>query len=234
MFDKPIIVACDVSSVSDLKRLINSISNDHCRTKIGKELFTNIGPQAIDICHKAGFDVFLDLKFHDIPTTCAKAVKAAARMGVWMTNVHCAGGLEMMHEAREVLDGESHKPILLGVTVLTSMGQEGLNKIGVSKALSSHVDELSSLAKDAGLDGVVCAATEVQRLSNALGQDFCLVTPGIRPAWATKNDQKLVRTPREATNNGAHYLVIGRPITKADCPQTAIDRIMNELQTNNG
>ena len=135
MADQRIIVALDVSTTSELKDLVAQIPNKHCRVKIGKELFTSVGPLAVDICHAAGLDVFLDLKFHDIPNTCAKAVLAAARLGVWMTNVHCAGGADMMRAAREILDGQAHRPLLIGVTVLTSMSQQDLLETGVERDL---------------------------------------------------------------------------------------------------
>jgi len=227
--DPRLIVALDVSTESELRELVQRIPNTHCRAKIGKELFTSIGPIANDICRKSGRDVFLDLKCHDIPNTCAKAVRAAARWGVWMTNVHCSGGSDMMRAAREILEGEVHQPKLIGVTVLTSMSADGLNELGVNRDLESQVDHLALLADSCGLDGVVCSAQEAKRLRQKIGPDFCLVTPGIRPTWAAANDQTRIVTPREALNNGADYLVIGRPITASDRPEEAIGRIVGEL-----
>jgi len=227
--DPRLIVALDVSTESELRELVQRIPNTHCRAKIGKELFTSIGPVAIDICHKAGLDVFLDLKFHDIPNTCAKAVRAAARWGVWMTNVHCSGGSDMMRAAREILEGEVHRPKLIGVTVLTSMSADGLNELGVNRDLESQVDHLALLANSCGLDGVVCSAQEAKRLRQKIGPEFSLVTPGIRPTWAAANDQTRIVTPQEALNNGADYLVIGRPITASDQPEEAIRQIVGEL-----
>lgn len=229
MADQRIVVALDVSTATELRELVKQIPNTHCRVKIGKELFTSIGPLAIEICHDAGLEVFLDLKFHDIPNTCAKAVRAAARWGVWMTNVHCSGGTDMMRAAREILEGESHRPLLIGVTVLTSMSGSGLQELGVSRDLESQVDHLAGLANASGLDGVVCSAQETQRLRQSLGADFCLVTPGIRPGWAAADDQTRIVTPKDAVANGSDYLVIGRPITASDHPETAIARIVEEL-----
>ena len=229
MADQRIVVALDVSTATELRELVKQIPNTHCRVKIGKELFTSIGPLAIEICHDAGLEVFLDLKFHDIPNTCAKAVRAAARWGVWMTNVHCSGGTDMMRVAREILEGEAHRPLLIGVTVLTSMSGSGLQELGVSRDLESQVDHLAGLANASGLDGVVCSAQETQRLRQSLGADFCLVTPGIRPGWAAADDQTRIVTPKDAVANGSDYLVIGRPITASDHPETAIARIVDEL-----
>lgn len=229
MADQRIVVALDVSTATELRELVKQIPNTHCRVKIGKELFTSIGPLAIEICHDAGLEVFLDLKFHDIPNTCAKAVRAAARWGVWMTNVHCSGGTDMMRAAREILEGEAHRPLLIGVTVLTSMSGSDLQELGVSRELESQVDHLAGLANASGLDGVVCSAQETQRLRQSLGTDFCLVTPGIRPSWAAADDQNRIVTPKDAVANGSDYLVIGRPITASDHPETAIARIVEEL-----
>lgn len=229
MADQRIVVALDVSTATELRELVKQIPNTHCRVKIGKELFTSIGPLAIEICHDAGLEVFLDLKFHDIPNTCAKAVRAAARWGVWMTNVHCSGGTDMMRAAREILEGEAHRPLLIGVTVLTSMSDSDLQELGVSRDLESQVDHLAGLANASGLDGVVCSAQETQRLRQSLGTDFCLVTPGIRPSWAAADDQNRIVTPKDAVANGSDYLVIGRPITASDHPEIAIARIVEEL-----
>jgi orotidine-5'-phosphate decarboxylase len=229
MADQRIVVALDVSTATELRELVKQIPNTHCRVKIGKELFTSIGPLAIEICHDAGLQVFLDLKFHDIPNTCAKAVRAAARWDAWMTNVHCSGGTDMMRAAREILEGEAHRPLLIGVTVLTSMSGSDLQELGVSRDLESQVDHLAGLANASGLDGVVCSAQETQRLRQSLGTDFCLVTPGIRPSWAAADDQNRIVTPKDAVANGSDYLVIGRPITASDHPETAIALIVEEL-----
>ena len=229
MTKRRIIVALDVSSATELRKLVEQIKDSGCRVKIGKELFTSIGPLAIEICHDAGLDVFLDLKFHDIPNTCAKAVRAAARWGVWMTNLHCSGGADMVVAVREMLEGESHRPLLIGVTVLTSMSLGGLRQLGIERDLESHVDYLARLAHVAGLDGVVCSGKETHRLRQSIGKDFCLVTPGVRPTWANNNDQARVVTPSRAIANGSDYLVIGRPITASEYPQNAIARIVSEI-----
>ena len=229
MADQRIVVALDVSTTSELKDLVAQIPNTHCRVKIGKELFTSVGPLAVEICHAAGLEVFLDLKFHDIPNTCAKAVLSAARLGVWMTNVHCAGGADMMRAAREILENQAHRPLLVGVTVLTSMSQKDLRETGVERDLEIQVDHLGRLAQQSGLDGVVCSAQETQRLRQSLGDDFCVVTPGIRPSWSGREDQTRIVTPHEAIKNGSDYLVIGRPITASADPEQSIAKIVAEL-----
>ena len=227
--DPQIIVALDVSTSSELRKLVAQISNTHCRVKIGKELFTSVGPEAIEICHKEGLEVFLDLKFHDIPSTCAKAVRAAARWGVWMLNVHCSGGTAMMQAAREAIDAETNHPKLVGVTVLTSMTEISLRDIGVNRSLEGQVDSLASQAQAAGLDGVVCSGQEASRLRQACGNEFCLVTPGVRPSWCQSHDQMRVVTPKEAIAYGSDYLVIGRPITASNSPASIIESISSEL-----
>ena len=229
MADQRLIVALDVSTAAELRELVKQIPNTHCRVKVGKELFTSIGPLAIQICHEAGLEVFLDLKFHDIPNTCAKAVRAAARWGVWMTNLHISGGRDMMRAAREILEGEPHRPLLIGVTVLTSMSESGLQEVGVSRDVASQVDHLAGLAHAIGLDGVVCSAQETQRLRESFGANFCLVTPGIRPSWFAADDQTRIVTPKDAIANGSDYLVIGRPITASDHPEEVIAHIVEKL-----
>jgi orotidine-5'-phosphate decarboxylase len=229
MNERRIIVALDVSNTTELRKLVEQIKGADCRVKIGNELFTSVGPLAIEICHDAGFDVFLDLKFHDIPNTCAKAVRAAARWGVWMTNLHCSGGADMMMTVREMLEGETHRPLLIGVTVLTSVSLAGLRHLGIERDLESHVDYLAGLAHVAGLDGIVCSGQEIQRLRQSIGKNFCLVTPGIRPTWANNNDQVRTVTPAQAIAHGSDYLVIGRPITASEDPQDAIVRIVSEI-----
>ena len=229
MSNPRIIVALDVPTSSELRKLVAQISNTHCRVKIGKELFTSVGPAAIEICQKEGLEVFLDLKFHDIPSTCAKAVRAAARWGVWMLNVHCLGGAGMMQAAREAIDAETNHPKLVGVTVLTSMTEIALRNMGVNRSLEDQVDSLASQAKAAGLDGVVCSGQEARRLRQTCGDEFCLVTPGVRPSWSESNDQMRVVTPKEAIAYGSDYLVIGRPITASDSPASIIESISSEI-----
>lgn len=229
MKDPQIIVALDVSTLADLRCLLAQINSINCRVKIGSELFTAVGPKSIEICHRTGFEVFLDLKFHDIPNTCAKSVSAAARWGVWMVNVHCSGGLGMMHAARDAIEGERYKPKLVGVTVLTSMTGISLREFGLDRPVKEQVDYLAEQAQAAGLDGVVCSAQEANRLRKAYGPDFCLVTPGIRPVWSQPDDQMRTMTPKDAIASGSDYLVIGRPITKSVSPASTILRIVSEL-----
>ena len=193
-------------------------------------MFTYFGPEFVKELISRGFDVFLDLKFHDIPNTVAKAVTAAAEMGVWMVNVHASGGSEMMIKARQALEKYGEKaPLLIAVTVLTSMGKEDLLGLGITKSPAEQVMSLAKLTKDAGLDGVVCSAWEAESLKSNLGHDFKLITPGIRPVGATCDDQKRVMTPVQAMAAGVDYLVIGRPITKADNPQQVLKSINSSL-----
>jgi orotidine-5'-phosphate decarboxylase len=197
--------------------------------KVGKELFTSAGPQFVEQLQKRGFDVFLDLKFHDIPNTTAQACKAAASLGVWMVNVHALGGRRMMETAREALENVANRPKLIAVTVLTSMAQEDLHGIGITASPAEMVSRLAGLAKDSGLDGVVCSAQEASALRQQCGKDFCLVTPGIRPTNVAANDQSRIMTPRAALEAGSSYLVIGRPITQATDPLTALKEISQDI-----
>ena len=226
--DPKIIVALDYADAASALKLVNQLDPALCRLKVGKELFTAVGPKFIEILTRANFGVFLDLKFHDIPNTVAKACTAASNLGVWMLNVHASGGLEMMQAAREAVDSTTAKPLLIAVTVLTSMNQASLNKIGIQTELATHVLNLATLTKEADLDGVVCSALEAQMLRAKLDKEFCLVTPGIRPANVNQDDQSRVVTPADALNMGANYLVIGRPITKATDPLKALEAIHQE------
>ena len=225
----PVIVALDVNSKPQLQALLAHLDPMRCRVKIGKELFTSLGPDAVDLCHAGGFEVFLDLKFHDIPNTCAGAVRAAAGLGVWMVNVHCSGGPQMLEAAREAIDASAHQPLLIGVTVLTSMQPVDLERMGIHHSLDEQVDRMAALAQAASLDGVVCSAREAARLRAMHGDKFCLVTPGIRPLWAESNDQARIVSPNDALNAGSTHLVIGRPITQAADPQAALARIFEEI-----
>lgn len=229
MTDSPIIVALDYASPDAALDLSKRLDPDHCRLKVGKELFTRSGPELVEKLQQQGFEIFLDLKFHDIPNTTAAAVKAAAELGVWMVNVHASGGREMLQAAREVLGNNADRPKLIGVTVLTSMTQSIFAETGYQGSITDHVDHLARLASESGLDGVVCSAQEASRLKQQLGTDFSLVTPGIRPAWAQASDQKRIMTPAEAIKSGSDYLVIGRPITQADDPLAALKMIESEL-----
>ena len=226
--DPKIIVALDYADADSALNLVKQLDPALCRLKVGKELFTAAGPQFVEKLTKSDFGVFLDLKFHDIPNTVAKACAAASNLGVWMLNVHASGGLEMMQAAKQAVDDSADKPLLIAVTVLTSMNQETLRQIGIQADLSTHVLNLAKLTKQAGLDGVVCSAQEAQMLRSNLGDDFCLVTPGIRPANASKDDQSRIVTPADALRLGSSYLVIGRPITKAADPLAALQAIHQE------
>jgi orotidine-5'-phosphate decarboxylase len=223
-----IIVALDYADASSAIKLVNQLDPALCRLKVGKELFTAAGPQLVEQLARSNFGVFLDLKFHDIPNTVAKACAAASNLGVWMLNVHASGGLEMMQAAQQAVQDSVSKPILIAVTVLTSMNQAGLSQIGIQTELATHVLNLAILTQQAGLNGVVCSALEAQILREKLGSEFCLVTPGIRPANVNQDDQSRVVTPANALKNGSSYLVIGRPITKAENPLKALEAIYKE------
>ncbi|HKJ09525.1 MAG TPA: orotidine-5'-phosphate decarboxylase [Gammaproteobacteria bacterium] len=213
-----VIVALDYPTAEQALALVERLRPDLCRLKVGKELFTRAGPALVDRLVKAGFDVFLDLKFHDIPNTVARACAAAADLGVWMMNVHALGGRRMMEAAREALGSGSQRPLLIGVTVLTSLAADDLAEIGLAGTPESNVQRLAALTHNAGLDGVVCSPREAAVLRDAEGEAFVLVTPGVRPAGAAADDQRRVMTPADAVCAGAHYLVMGRPVTQADDP----------------
>ncbi|RLV61278.1 orotidine-5'-phosphate decarboxylase [Parashewanella curva] len=226
MAEKRILVALDYDNKAQAFALINQLDPTMCRLKIGKEMFTLFGPQFVKEVQEKGFDVFLDLKFHDIPNTVAKAVRAAAELGVWMVNVHASGGLAMMKAAKDILEPYGEKaPMLIGVTVLTSMSDEELPLIGINKTADEQVQHLAALAYQAGLDGVVCSAQEAESLKSTLGDDFKLITPGIRPIGSAVGDQHRIMTPEKALKAGSDYLVIGRPITKAPDPLEALTSI---------
>jgi len=225
-----ICVALDFDNQQQALAFIDSIDPQSCRLKVGKEMFTYFGPDFVRTLVEKGFDVFLDLKFHDIPNTVAKAVAAAAELGVWMVNVHATGGEKMMRAAAASLQPYGDKaPLLIAVTVLTSMEQSELPLIGVSSPLDEHVKRLASLAKECGLDGVVCSAQEATSLKSLLGSTFKLVTPGIRPVGSAVGDQKRIMTPTQAVEAGSDYLVIGRPITQAAKPADVLNSINNSL-----
>lgn len=226
--DPKIIVALDYADADSALKLVNQLDPALCRLKVGKELFTAAGPQFVEKLSASNFGVFLDLKFHDIPNTVAKACSAASNLGVWMLNVHASGGLEMMQAAKQAVGSSDTKPLLIAVTVLTSMNQDTLNQIGIHTDLATHVLNLAKLTQQAGLDGVVCSALEAQMLRSNLGSEFCLVTPGIRPANASKDDQSRIVTPTDALALGSSYLVIGRPITQAANPLSALEAINAE------
>lgn len=222
--DPRVIVALDYPNAEAALAFADRVDASLCRLKVGKELFTSAGPQLVEKLVGRGFDVFLDLKFHDIPNTVAQACKAAAQLGVWMVNVHTLGGRRMMETTREVLDALPQRPLLIGVTVLTSMNEADLAEIGLP-APAIQVERLARLAKASGLDGVVCSAQESALLKVACGKDFKLVTPAIRPASASLDDQNRVMTPEAAMAAGSDYLVIGRPITQSTDPVATLRAI---------
>lgn len=225
----PIIVALDFASAKEALNLTQQLDPKKCRVKVGKELFTRAGPAILSSLHQQGFEVFLDLKFHDIPNTCAQAVVAAADQGVWLVNLHASGGLAMMQEAKNRLVAQNLTTQLVAVTVLTSMQQAELAQLGVAGSIEEQVIRLASLAKEAGLDGVVCSALEAEVLTQQLGKDFLKVTPGIRPATASLDDQHRVMTPAQALAAGSTHLVIGRPITQAENPLQALEDIIASI-----
>jgi orotidine-5'-phosphate decarboxylase len=225
----PIIVALDFADEASALALVERLDPGLCRLKVGKEMFTRLGPAFVERLMKRGFDVFLDLKFHDIPNTVARACAAAAGLGVWMLNVHASGGRRMMEAAREALDGFAQRPLLIGVTILTSLSAEELSEIGFTGSPEENVRRLAALAQQSGLDGVVCSPRDAAALRSERGDDFLLVTPGVRPAGADIGDQRRVMTPADAMRAGASYLVIGRPITAAADPLAALMEISSQL-----
>lgn len=226
MLDPKVVVALDFDKKQDALSFVDKIQPSDARLKVGKEMFTYFGPDFVKQLTRKGFDVFLDLKFHDIPNTVAKAVTAAADLDVWMVNVHASGGKQMMTKAKEALvNYGDDAPLLIAVTVLTSMSESDLRGLGITKSPAEQVDFLANLTKESGLDGVVCSAWEAEKLKLSLGQEFKLITPGIRPADSSKDDQQRIMTPEQAIKVGSDYLVIGRPITKAQNPQLVLEQI---------
>lgn len=228
--DSRLIVALDFASMQQAMQFAEQLDPQLCKVKVGKELFTRSGPSVVEALITRGFEVFLDLKFHDIPNTTAQAVKAAAELGVWMVNVHASGGRRMMEASRDVLEQvNGKKPLLIAVTVLTSMDESDLIEIGCNTKCEDQVIRLAHLTKQSGLDGVVCSANEAKYLRD-LFNDFVLVTPGIRPIEAEQTDQKRVVTPEKAIELGSDYLVIGRPITHSEDPATTILKIHSAIK----
>ncbi len=227
--DPRVIVALDFPATGPAFDLLAHVDPAQCRVKIGKEMFTRAGPTFVEQVAAEGFEIFLDLKYHDIPNTVAAACAAAADMGVWMMNVHASGGRKMMTAAAERLAGLDTRPLLIGVTILTSLGQEDIAEIGYAGGPADNVLRLAELAEDSGLDGVVCSPLEVAPLRAQRSAAFRLVTPGVRPAGAAVNDQKRVMTPGDAIRAGASYLVIGRPITAASDPLASLTAINAEV-----
>lgn len=229
---KQIIVALDFADETSTMRMLDLIDPAVCRVKVGKELFTRCGPDLVRRINNAGFDVFLDLKFHDIPKTVAGAVSAAVDLGVWMVNVHASGGRGMLEAARNAVSGSSETK-LVAVTVLTSLSEQDLGEIGITGFPEQQVLRLARMTADSGLDGVVCSAKEIELLRRNLPQDFLLVTPGIRPLGDNPGDQKRIETPSVALAKGANYLVIGRPITQAADPALKLKELLLEISGKN-
>ncbi|OBS10483.1 orotidine-5'-phosphate decarboxylase [Acidihalobacter prosperus] len=225
-----VIVALDFPDAGGALALAAQLDPQLCRLKVGFELFVAAGPALVEALMARGFDVFLDLKFHDIPNTVASACRAAANLGVWMLNVHASGGSAMMQAARESIATCPRPPLLIAVTVLTSMDSGDLRRIGVERSAGEQVLELARLTQDCGLDGIVCSAQEARLLREAIGAEFLLVTPGIRPHDSEGDDQKRVLSPVEALRAGSDYLVVGRPITRAQDPLGRLHAISESLR----
>lgn len=227
----PIVVALDYRDLNSALRFVDQIDPLSCRLKVGKEMFTLFGPSLVKDLKQRGFDIFLDLKFHDIPNTTAHAVAAAADLGVWMVNVHASGGSRMMTAAREaLLPFGRQAPILIAVTVLTSMDENDLRGLGITLSPAEQAERLARLTRESGLDGVVCSAHEAERFRTIFGDDFALVTPGIRPAGSEAGDQRRIMTPQQAKRAGVDYMVIGRPITQSVDPAATLKSITASLK----
>lgn len=224
-----VIVALDFPNEKNALALVDRLEPGSCRLKVGKELFTRAGPALVQSLVGRGFDVFLDLKFHDIPNTVASACHAAADLGVWMLNVHALGGSRMLTAAREGIERSGHSPLLIAVTILTSMDSDDLAAVGLAGTPEDNVQRLALLAESCGLDGVVCSSRETRLLRGQVNDRFVLVTPGIRPSGSAADDQRRIMTPVEAVRSGASYLVIGRPVTQADDPVGVLRTINSEL-----
>nr|WP_232482958.1 MULTISPECIES: orotidine-5'-phosphate decarboxylase [Halomonas] len=227
--DTPLIIALDYSSLDAALCMADQLDPKRCRVKVGKELFTRSGPAVLEALHGRGFEIFLDLKFHDIPNTVAGAVQAAAEQGVWMVNVHASGGRKMMEAAAKRLDDHGLSTHLIAVTVLTSMQSEDLHEVGIAATPEEHVLRLAALTQQSGLGGVVCSAQEAAQIKALCGDDFLKVTPGIRPSFAAANDQQRIMTPSDAMRVGSTHLVVGRPVTQAEEPMMALAAIEAEL-----
>ena len=228
--DSPVVVALDYANRDNALAFVDRIDPRDCRLKVGKEMFTLFGPQFVRELQQRGFDIFLDLKFHDIPNTAAHAVKAAADLGVWMVNVHASGGARMMTAAKEaLLPFGADAPLLIAVTVLTSMEASDLQDIGITATPAEHAERLARLTQQCGLDGVVCSAQEAVRFKSELGQAFKLVTPGIRPQGSDAGDQRRIMTPEQALQAGVDYMVIGRPVTQSAEPAQTLKAINASL-----
>jgi len=229
-FDSKIIVALDYPDAASAMPLIEQLTPELCKLKVGKELFTAAGPEFVRSLTKRGFKVFLDLKFHDIPNTVASACAVAADLGVWMMNVHASGGRKMLETANNRLAQLQEKPLLIAVTILTSLSEEEIHEVGYSGSAQDNVLRLAKLTESAGLDGVVCSPLEAAAVRNSTNTAFKLITPGVRPVFASSDDQKRIMTPADALKAGANYLVVGRPVTAADDPMHNLQLILDEIK----
>ena len=223
----PIIVSLDVDYDKAIS-LANDFDPEQCRFKVGSQLFTSSGPKVVKDLSSLGFDIFLDLKFHDIPNTVFEAIRAAADLGVWMVNVHVSGGSSMLESAKKALSSYKNPPLLIGVTMLTSLSNEDVKEIGISD-ISEKVMQLALLAKSNGLDGIVCSPREVKVIKELCGKEFIAVTPGIRTK-EMNDDQSRVSSPKEAINNGSDFLVIGRPVIESSNPLKSLNQVLEDIE----
>ena len=228
--DSPIIVALDFDNEKDVMNLVGQLSPDLCKLKIGKELFTSTGPKLVEKLVVGGYKVFLDLKFHDIPNTTYKACKAAANLGVWMTNVHASGGQKMLEMAKKGIDESGVDTLLIAVTILTSMSEAELPQIGIKENITAHVINLAKLTNQSGLDGVVCSAHEAKQIKSDIADSFLTICPGIRLTLEKEDDQTRIMTPQMAIDNKVDYMVIGRPITRAADPYLELTKILSGIK----
>lgn len=226
---KPVIVALDFPTQAECLALVEQLDPALCRLKVGKEMFTHYGPRWVETLQSKGFELFLDLKFHDIPNTVAAALRVAADLGVWMVNVHASGGRKMLTASADALAAYQRRPLLTAVTVLTSLSDAELVEVGIAGTAEDQVARLATLAADCGIDGVVCSAIEAPLVKHLCGESFLTVTPGIRPSGADMGDQTRVMTPEQAVANGVDYMVIGRPITQSEDPIATLTKIHKSL-----
>ena len=228
MDNSKIIVALDFESLSETEDFLKKVKGQNCRVKVGKELFTNEGPNVIKLIQQYGFEIFLDLKFHDIPNTVSRAIKASCNLGVWMVNVHASGGKQMLLAAREAVDSSSNKPILIAVTILTSYDNSSYQELGFKNNLLDQIAYLATLSENSGMDGIVCSANDIPSIKPLVKEKFQFITPGVRLA-NSNDDQKRVTTPEDAITQGSNYLVIGRPITSSEDPAALIEKINQKI-----
>ncbi|MFL2964250.1 MAG: orotidine-5'-phosphate decarboxylase [Methylophilaceae bacterium] len=228
MNNSKIIVALDFGSLSETEDFLKKVKGQNCRVKVGKELFTNEGPNVIKLIQQYGFEIFLDLKFHDIPNTVSRAIKASCNLGIWMVNVHASGGKQMLLAAREAVDSSSNKPILIAVTILTSYDNYSFQELGFKNNLLDQIAYLATLSENSGMDGIVCSANDIPSIKPLVKEKFQFITPGVR-LTNSNDDQKRVTTPEDAIKQGSNYLVIGRPITSSKDPAALIEKINQKI-----